>query len=279
MPSFTPPSFVEQEIQQLQAFVQELFPDPTQLARVVPPKLQQAELNTLQAGRRAEQFYFTVDLPTLTLSNATGLEEIGYDSSRFTFRKYLSCIPSQGMLQLVTLLGKQSFLMSDKSVLTFMNPKFVASIPITIADGRIMLVKRTISPWQFTEQGQLVGYLSEFTVLKPYDNEPMAPRFVNMPPELEAEFNTMVARVFANLPAKTNPFSPKEIGLLKLYVETNERALSIQELATLAGISVHTVHTHNRNILAKAKTMFGSGLSAKTAREVAFFLKKSGMLG
>ncbi|AQG80239.1 helix-turn-helix transcriptional regulator [Spirosoma montaniterrae] len=275
------PDPVDQEYQRIESFINDLFPPVEQLIYVVPPEVQQAELDTLRLGRRAEQLYFVVDLTSMSIIAAGGLQEIGYNSDSFTFRHYLSTIPSQGMLQLITLLGKLTFMMSaasDKPLVSFLNPKFIANVPITRADGQVVLVKRTISPWQYTQEGYITAYLSEMTILKPFENEPVMPRFINIPPNVEAEFNSMMAKLFANLPAKVNLFSPKQMVLLRLYVE-NEDELSAKELASLAGITVHTAHTHNRNILMKAKTMFGKSLQAKTARDVAIFLKRCGMLG
>ena len=277
--NFVSNTTVEQELRQLGVFVTTLFPNPQSLTFQILPEVQQQELNKLRVGRRAEQFFFIVDFIQLTILEAVGLEEIGYDSARFNFRQYLSTISTDGLLQLVTLLGKQTFLLSNKVVLDFLKPQFVAFIPITCADGRVMLTKRTISPWQITNTGQITSYLSEFLVLKPYENEPMNPRFVDIDPAIEAQFNRLVSRLFANLPVQVNQFAPKELVLLKLYVETNETNATAKILAQKAGIKPSTVHTYNKNILLKAKAMFGESLPVKTAYDVAVFLKKSGLLG
>lgn len=271
---------IEQELRQLKEFVKELFPSPHILQFRIPPEVQQAELQRLKQGRRAEQFFFVVDFVNLTILEAHGIEEVGYNSRNFTFRQYLGMVPSGGMLQLLMLLGKQTFVLSDKSkALAFTKSQFIVQLPLTCADGRVLLVKRSISPWQITEAGRISAYLSEFTLLKPYENEPLNPRFVNTEPEVEEAFNRLVAKLFANLPVSSNPFSPKELLILKLYTERNAEELTAQRVAELVGITVSTAHTHHKNILLKAKALFGESLPLKTAREVAVHMKRSGLLG
>ena len=269
----------EREFRQLKSFVATIYPATEPLTQMVSPEAQQRELQQLREGLRTEQFYMVVDFPTLTIQQVQGIEELGYQSDRFTFRQYLNCIPNGGMLQLVTLLGKQSFRFSERASVMFMYPKLVAQVPITAADGRVMLTKRTISPWQHTETGKMTAYLSEFTILKPYENEPMNPRFINLPKSIEVDFIGELSRIFAGLPIRDNPLSPKEIRILKQYADPANDACSAAEMAALAGVTVHTLHRHNKNILQKAKTMFSEDIAAKTAREVAYFLKKCGFLG
>ncbi len=270
---------VDHELRQLKAFVHELFPKPDSLTFVVPEAVQQQESRTMRQGLRSEQFFMVVDFVNLKITEAAGLEEIGYDSARFTtFRQYLSIFPSQGMLQLITLVGKQAFALSHQSVLSFMKPNYVAQVPITCADGSVMLAKRMASPWQYTDTGKMTSYVVEYTVMKPYENEPMNPRFLNLDPAIETEFNNVSAKLFANMPARANLFSPKEIVLMKLYVAEEHQGLSAKQLAVLAGVAHNTINTHNKTIMQKAKTMFGESILAKTARDVAVFLKKSGLL-
>lgn len=206
------------------------------------------------------------------------LESLSSVSLFYTLEYVLNWMKT-GISLLITLLGKQTFILSNQAVVGFLKPQFVAFIPITCADGRVMLTKRTISPWQITDTGQITSYLSEFVILKPYENEPMNPRFVSVDMEIEAQFNRLVSRLFAQLPVRVNRFSPKELVLLKLYIETGEANATAKVLAQKAKITSSTVHTHNKNILLKAKAMFGESLSVKTAYDVAVFLKKSGLLG
>ncbi|WP_461053040.1 hypothetical protein [Spirosoma arcticum] len=269
---------VDYELQQLKTFVHELFPKPESLMFVVPESVQQRELRTMQQGLRAEQFFMIVDFVNLKITEAAGLEEIGYNSAQFTFRQYLSIFPSHGMLQLITLVGKQAFALSHQSVLSFMKPNYVSQVPLTCADGQVMLAKRMASPWQYTDTGKMTSYVVEYTVMKPYENEPMNPRFLNQGPTTETEFNDANARSFANMPAKANLFAPKEIVLMKLYIAEEHQGLSAKQLAGLAGVAHNTINTYNKAILSKAKTMFGEDILAKTARDVAVFLKKSGLL-
>jgi len=278
MPVKTHIPSVDDELQQLKLFVRELFPAPDSLVFTVPETVHEQELQIMRQSLRTEQFFIVVDFVNLTIVNAAGLEEIGYDSTRFTFRQYLSTFPSQGMLQLITMVGKQAFALSQQSVASFMKPNYISHIPITAADGQVMLAKRTLSPWQFTSTGKLTSYVAEFTILKPYENEPMNPRIVNADPTLIRAFNAITAKSFANLPAKANLFAPKEIDIMRLYVDEKNEELTARELAGLAGVAHNTLNTYNKLIIGKAKAMFGDDLPVRTAKEVAVFLQKSGLL-
>ncbi len=270
---------ISQEYKALKVFVKELFPEPYALTLQVPPEQQQQELQRLRMGRRPEQFFFVVDFIGLSVIEADGLEEIGYSSKQFSFRQYLSMIASGSMLRLTTLLGKQTFMLSNRSLLQFMKPQFVTQLPLTQADGRVMLTKRTVSPWQITNTGRITAYLSEFIILKPYEDEPMNPRFVHLEPATEAVFNRIVAQLFANLPTQANPFPPKEMSILKLYVDPRYAGQTTEQFARLAGVTLKTLRTHNRNIVENARDMFGETLPVKTAFDVASYLKKCGLLG
>ncbi|AUD02178.1 hypothetical protein [Spirosoma pollinicola] len=272
-------SNVEQEFQQLKTFVSNLFPASKNLVLKVTRERQQQELDTLRIGRRPEQFFFIVDFINLSIVEAVGLEEIGFNSERFSFRQYLATIPGGSMRQFITLLGKQTFILSHQAILSFLKPQFVANVPITCADGRVLLTKRTISPWQISESGLITAYLSEFIILKTYEDEPINPRFVHLDPAIEMALNRMASRTFATLPKQNNLFTPKEIILIKLYAETSEANVNANVLAKQAEIALSTLHSYNKSILMKAKEMFGEALPTKTARDVAIYLKKCGLLG
>lgn len=269
---------VDEEYKRIQTFVNTLYPNPDSFQKVISPEQQAGELTKLKQGLRTEQFFFVVDFVTLTLSHATGLGALGYSDDSFTFRKYLSMIPNGGMLQLITLLGKQTFRMADNTSTSFLSPKLVSNIPLQHARGRTLLLKRTISPWQLNQDGKITAYLSEFVILKDYEGEPLNPRFLDVDPVKEEAYNQIIRQLFANLPAKQNLFSPKEMEILRLYAADQQGALTAKEIAQATQTQPMTIQGYHKTILTKAKQMFGEDLPVKTARDVSTFLQKNRLL-
>ncbi len=269
---------VDEEYKRIQTFVNTLYPDPDSFQKVIPAEQQADELVKLRQGLRTEQFFFIVDFVNLNLSHITGLSALGYQDETFTFRKYLSMIPNGGMLQLITLLGKQTFRMADTTSTAFMRPKLVSNMPLQHANGKTLLLKRTISPWQLNQEGKITAYVSEFIILKDYEGEPLNPRFIDLDPAIENAYNQIIRQLFANLPARQNLFSPKEMEILRLYAADQQGDLTAKEIALATQTQPMTIQGYHKTILMKAKQMFGEDLPVKTARDVSTFLQKNRLL-
>ena len=270
----------EDEYQDIRQFVAQLFPDPDSLTLTVPAQLQNSELARLRMGRRPEQFSLVTNLLTVTIEHAMGMEELGYADTTFSFRQYLRCMPNPGILRNSILLSKQLFgIVADIPAVQFLRPRFVANIPMRHANGEVLLVKRTLAPWQLSSTGQITHYLSDFQIIKPYEGEPMSPRFFDVAEPVRAKFYKAVYQLFATLSASKNPFSPRELGLLSLYLaQAGPRRPSAKAIADEAGLSVLVVKDYNKSILAKAKGLFGDDLPVETAYDVAVFLRKTGLI-
>ncbi|WP_341226024.1 hypothetical protein [uncultured Arcticibacterium sp.] len=267
----------EEELAGIQDFVKELYGDFKNHLPIIPKKLHEDELKKLKIGRRRETFYFVVDFMNLEITEANGLDEIGFQEAHFTFKDYISLMPEGAMRQLLFLLGKQTFKMAERTFIGFLKPKFVALVPLTNSDGETLLCKRTISVWQMSEEGQILSYLSEFVIIKKFENEAALPRFYDVDPKIKEIFNGMVNKVFNHLPAHENPFTHREIVLLNLYAQNLEKPFTAKEIAKKENLSITTVHSYNKNILTKARRFFNND-AIKSAKEVAALMKKNGIL-
>ncbi len=270
----------QEELESIRQLSAELFPDPFKLVLINSEAEQRDELQRLQKGLQHEQFFMVVDLIRVEIVAAAGHYETMGWPEKLTFKKYLSLFPNNGMLQLMTILGKQTFRFSHQTENTFLQPKFVVNLPLITADGRTVLAKRTVSPWQITAEGYVTAYLSEFVVIKEYEGEPFSPRFVGISdPVLEERFNQMVKTFFANLPPKVNRFTPKEMEVIRLYSEDKANEKTSADIARLAKISTLTIKDYNKSILEKARDMFGESPVFQNARDVAQYLHKNRLLG
>lgn len=268
---------IDEEFKGLQGFVKELYGDPKSQIPIIPEKLQKDELEKLKIGRRRESFYFIVDFLKLEIQEVNGTEEIGFQAEHFDFKHYIGLLPEGSMRQLLFLLGKQTFKMAERTFIAFLKPKFVALVPLKNSDGQMMLCKRTISVWQMSEEGKILSYLSEFVIIKPFENEAALPRFYDVDPKLRDIFDGLVKKMFNHLPASENPFTHRETVLLNLYIENPEKPYTAKEIAQKENLSIATVHSYNKNILTKARQFFNDK-SIKSASDVAALMKKNGIL-
>lgn len=267
-------SATQDEFTSSKAFAKELFPNPEKMKFSVSAEQQQTELKRIKEGLRYEQFFCIIDMLNFEMKHAAGFEALGYNSSQVSLKDYFKMIKVDGIVQLMQLLGRETFKLSHLDIINFMRPKFITTIPMIHTDGRTLLIKRTISPWQVTTEMQIVEYISEFTVIGEYNGEPINPRIEDVNPAAKEIYDRVVNKMLAVQPHFKNPFSPKEMLLLHYYA-TNPNS-SAKQTASDNQIEVSTMHYYNKQILNKAKTFFGDELKFNTAKDVSEFLKKNG---
>jgi hypothetical protein len=266
-----------EEFKSVKEYTQKIFSGNQKETLQVPIDIQQKELKNLDIGLRHEQFYFIVDVVNFKIIRAKGLETIGYHSDTFDLLQYAQTIASKGILQLMTLMWKNIFDFNQKSIdhLQFLKPKFIAQIPMTHQNGDVLLVKRSITPFQYTNTGKLTQYLSEFMVIKKFNNEAPEPRFTDIPAELFEKYSLFLSRSFL---WDDSPFSNKEMVILKAYSDENQNKVA-KEFAVDLNLTTETLKFYNKEIIRKSKEYFGEIYTFATARDVALFLKKCGVLG
>lgn len=264
------------EYQKVVDFGKSLF-HAKELKYLVTGKVQNAEIERLQSGLRHEVFYFIIDLVNGCIKKSGGLENLKINPQNFTLKSYFEMMPKSGISNLLTLLGKQTFLLSNIEYIGFLKPTYIVQLPLKVyADSdKLYLVKREISPFQITEDGQIAEYLSYFTIIKEYNHEELNPRFIGIPSELQKQVEKFFAVGFSQLPPQENKFAPKELILLEMYLRDPE--ISNKELSIRANITVSTLHSYNKQIIQKARQMFGDDLPVRTAKDVAFYLQKNGL--
>jgi hypothetical protein len=271
----------EDEYQGIRQFVASMFPDPGQLMLTVAASQQADELARLRNSRWTEQFAIVTNLLTTEVEHAFGLAELGYADATFTFRQYLHCLPNPGALRNSILLSKELFSIAvdELPVMGFLRPRFVVNIPMRHANGEVMLVKRTLSPWQLTDKGQMAAYLSEFQLIKPYEGEPLSPRFLDVPEAVKVKFYQAVHQLFAQMAIRQNLFTVRELGLLQAYLgKPSQQRPSAKMLAGQMSLSELMIKEYNKSILTKAKGFFSDDVPFQTAYDVAIFLFKTGLL-
>jgi hypothetical protein len=271
-----PKSNIE-EYKNAKEFAKKKFPEENSEKLMIPERQIEEEIEKLKSGLRHEQFFMIVNVENFSIIEAYGLEEIGFRSETFDMLQYAQLLPSHGILQILTLYWKKIFEFSveEKKMLSFLKPKYIVQIPFKNAQGEVMLVKRTISTFQFTESGRLTHYLSEFTIIKKtFDSETPDPRFTDVPIELKDTIDTILNRSFV---WESSPYSPKELIILGVYANDDGKT-SLNELAQKCELKPSTLQFYNKEILIHTKDFLGEIYKFNTAKEVAIFWKKCGVL-
>lgn len=266
------------EFQKVQQFSQNYFSNKESYSFLINSNVQNQEIQKLNSGLREEQFFLIIDFLNLRINHSGGLQELGYINESFTLSDYFKMMPDSGFTSLLTVLGKQTFILSESNLISFLKPTFVALVPLKIYKNidQLYLVKRSISPWQVTACGKITAYLSHFTIIKEYNYEELSPRIIGIPEKTRDLVMKNFNFNFIQQNVKENPFSPKEILILKMYLDSS---LSMAQILNSLKISSFTLHEYNKSILSKTRKLFGIDIPIKTAKEAAIYLKKQGLLG
>jgi DNA-binding CsgD family transcriptional regulator len=266
-------TFYDDWYDQVRVQIDQLFPNPASLRFAIDELQQKQALDRLEVGAGFEQFYCVIDLLTHTISHAGGLDQIGWPN-QLTLREYIGYFPDHGNFNMIGLLAKQTVEIARLTDNAFLEPKLITLLPVRHGKtDKMLLVKRTLSPWQTTTEGLVTAYLNEFVIIKDYEGEAMHPRFSGIPAEVAARFYQSMRQAYAQLPNSQNPFSPKELDILRLYISGPKQPL--EAIASAAKITQNTLKDYNKSILEKARLLYGQKATFRSARDVAEHMKKS----
>ena len=100
----------QREYKKIQEFARNYYIDPSTYIFKISEEQQQNELHKLKLGLREEQFFVVVDLLNFTIIDFGGVESLGFDPKTFTLKNYFDMVDPQGVMPMLTALGKQTFL-------------------------------------------------------------------------------------------------------------------------------------------------------------------------
>jgi hypothetical protein len=257
-----------EEFKSVKEYTQKIFSENKEEKNQVSLKVQEDEIKKIEAGLRHECFYFVVDVVNFKIIKAKGLENLGYQTETFDLLQYAQTIASKGILDLMGVFWKNIFDFNQRGIahLQFLKPKFIAQIPMKHKNGDVYLIKRSITPFQYTNTGKLTQYLSEFTIVKKFNNEAPEPRFTDLPETFIDKFNLFVSSSFI---WEESPFSPREMDILKTYVLTDKNQTA-KQLSVALKMTTETLKFYNKEIIRKAKEYFGEIYSFDTAKKMTF---------
>lgn len=216
------------------------------------------ELKLLADTLHRGNFFFVVDYQTGRLEHAHGLSQwLGWDDQHFQLAHYFQIIlPSH--LPSLTIMAANALRIAQSSnfPLSFTANKLVVQIPLRHRDGTYWLCKRTVSPWQYSSNRRILALLNEYTLVKPYEGEPLSPHIIAANGlRTEALENLLRTYNFDSLQnAQTRPFTTAELRIARKLAYTP--GVSVRELSEAFKSSERTIETHLRHIRIKAAEHF-----------------------
>lgn len=197
---------------------------------------------------------------------------LGYDERHFTLAKSMDIIhPHFKDLVLEYALVAYRMLRDDpKYRLHSAQTHYSVQFPVQHYEGHYLLVQMNISIIQTDEAGNPLANYNRFAILDDYEDAPL-----HIKPHVYFETNnlTLAKTAEKELYEKMKGFILKMTKMSKQEIAILERLYNhkkLDEIASELNITVDTVKTHNKNILAKAKEHYSPQFT--TVREVAKYL-------
>ncbi|MDZ7935948.1 MAG: winged helix-turn-helix transcriptional regulator [Emticicia sp.] len=207
---------------------------------------------------------------------------LGYADSHFSIIDYFKIIhPRYADLLMMSAKSAIKTANSGNFELKFMEQHLVIQIPLLNADGKYILTKRTLYPFQIDKNGKILAYLNHFVVLKEYSELNVLDLRVGnrtkIDTNLEAEALKTIQSETLKKTEKPFGFSKKEIDILRLIAQNTN--ITHQEISERLGLNINSLKkTHNYRILKNAREYFK--ISAfSSIKEVAIYLKENNVFG
>ena len=259
----------------LKQHVTSIFSDPV-APLCVSKENQQEEIKSLNRTIGSERFFFVVDLTTFDITVSGGVQRwLGYYEKDFTLKKYWKLV-HPGMQKPVHTVFLQlcDLLCNGRFELQFMVQRYSSLIALKHADGRYLLAKRTASVFQYDKQNRLTEYLNEFTLIGPYNGEPLAPFFFTDKGETEKQRGQIVMQKTIEQFLGMKVFSVNELHVARLIAY--KPGITQAEIADELNKSVHTINTYYKRFLKKSREFFCNDFPAVS--DAASYLRNSGLL-
>jgi hypothetical protein len=235
------------------------------------------EIESLSETIRFQRFFSVVDLHTQSIIFPAGISQwLGYDDNNFSFSFYSSII-HPNHLEAILLLSMSIFelVKNWKVEIAFMKEKYTIDMALRHADGHYVLVRRTLSCWDFDVNTKMpTAYLNEFSILENYEEEyspGIRPRITDLHNSRIKDFEAFIREKSFDTLEKKKKFSVQELRILRKYAYNQE--LNSKDIAVAFKITNATVDTHHRRIITKFNNIYPSCM-LKSAKEIAQFLRK-----
>ncbi len=212
-------------------------------------------LKELESNLSKERFYTVTDLRSgeIILSHGTG-KWLGLADKEFSQKKFEQIIhPAHAVIQCVY--ASCIFELLSASIIqpAYLQPSFICTLALKIANREYLYCKRETFPFQLTDTGKIISYLSEFTVIKKFSGEIYHNR-ISASDELYALHNQSLYALAKKFFKINSGFTIQEQRILKRYAYTENS--SSGKIAKSFKIAKVTVDKYNQRILRKSEKLF-----------------------
>jgi hypothetical protein len=241
----------------------------------VSEETRQTELQALIESVRYQRFFFINDISSQSIIHPYGIKEwLGYDA--FTLHFYPTIIHPNHVESLFFLIDPLFELMKNgKMILSFKEPKMTLDLAIRHADGHYILTRRVVSVWDFdANSGLPLSYINEFSILENYVEEytpGIRPRLTDYHNNRINNIEEYIREITYNELEKNKIFTVQELRILRKYADNKD--FESKDIASAFKISIKTVETHNKRIIAKYNDSF-INYPLKSVKEIAWFLRR-----
>jgi hypothetical protein len=269
-------------IEQILAMINKHYPENEAYEPIISEMTQQDEIENLKKTVKYEQFFFVLNIIKRKIEHVHGIAEwLGYADSTFSFQDYIKIIHPRHLPSL-NILADSAFKTanSDEFSIKFLSPRIVIQLPLKHHNGKHILVKRTLSPFQINKDGRVLSYLNHFVVLKDYNELDTLDARIGKNYNITSLEEIMSVKdkqpKLADTDKKTFGFNKKELLIIQQIVDNP--LITQKEICANLGLSLDTLRkTYNRRILSKAREGFEID-TFKTIKDVAIYLKNEGYI-
>jgi len=222
-----------------------------------------------------EQFYFTTDIKSNTISYCNGISRwLGYSDSHFNIHKLKKIIhPTHTFLQAIYATAIFTSLIDRKIEPKNSSTLCVTSIALQHVNGHYLYCKCVTSPFKLVDDGKMTSYLCVFNIVKTFNNEDFSLRLLDVNGKHQITETTMIQNVQSKFKNECF-FSFQEYRILKKYAYDSKSTSDL--IAKSLQLEKSTIDTYNKRILKKAEEIFSQQFSK--AKKVAAYLKMAGLI-
>ena len=259
-----------------------LYPITDQHVPTISEEKHEWELEKLSKTVEYGQFFFVLDLVNRKIIRANGLKRwLGYDDGNFTLAKYISIIHPRN-LETLNVFAQAAFEIanSKEHKVTFMEQKYSVQLPLFHEDGNYISTKRSLYPFQISEDGKVMAYLNHFTIVKDDFDATIA-----LSPEVKTTYqkyqkdsaSNAVKQKAKNIIASSSKiagFSQRQLTILSKIVNnpTKNQGQIFDELGVKS-----TRNTDISRIITQARLHYENE-DFTTLKEIALFLQREGLI-
>lgn len=269
-------------IEQILALIDKHYPQDEAYESIISEDIQQNEIQNLKKTVKYEQFFFVLNIVERKIEYVHGIADwLGYADSTFSFYDYIKIIHPRHLPSL-NMLADSAFKTanSDEFAIKFLSPRIIIQLPLKHYNGKYLLVKRTLSPFQINKDGRVLSYLNHFVILKDYNELDTLDARVGNNYEITSVEEIMSVKnkqpKLINNAKKSFGFNKNELAIIQQIADN--QLITQKEICANLGLSLDTLRkTYNRRILSKARESFDID-TFKTIKDVAIYLKNEGYI-